>query len=205
MLLSLGLGVIVYLILSKVIDFGTPFDLITARFSSQELETSRYYMWGQGLESLVANPLGGVVINRGLLGDNYFHSLWLDVGRCSGILPLFFLVIFQIKHVRSLVTILRQAGNILIEISLLSMGLCMLFSYMYGPVIEGEQTFLVLQLLYPWHCQRYLGKEIGWEQAERQRKGRGGIGHTIYLGRMDSIWPAEVTLRKFKDNEKRLR
>ncbi len=177
--LSIGLCGIVFLILSKVIDFGTPFDLITARFSSQELETSRYYMWGQGLQSLVANPLGGVVINRGLLGDNYFHSLWLDVGRCSGILPLFFLVIFQIKHVRSLVTILRQAGNILIEISLLSLGLCMFFVYIYEPVIEGGQSFLFLNF-FILGIIRYLGKEIGREQAERQRKGRGGVGHAIH-------------------------
>ncbi len=29
LLLSLGIGVILYLILSRVIDFGTPFDLIS--------------------------------------------------------------------------------------------------------------------------------------------------------------------------------
>jgi hypothetical protein len=175
LLFSLGLGFTMYLLLSNAIDIETPLGLITDRFAHVELESSRYYMWGEGLKSLIANPFGGVVVNRVIFGDGYFHCFWLDVARCAGILPLFFLVIFQIKHVYRMVKIIRHARNILLEIITLSLGLCMLFVYMEEPVIAGGLAFWFFNL-FIFGIISYLGKEIAVKQEQSRRKEKGRAG-----------------------------
>lgn len=158
-ILGLILCPIFYLILMNFFDINKSFEILTSRFNADELQTNRFHDWIEGLKSLFVNPFGGVKISRRVLGDVYFHNLWLDIGREGGIIPVLFLVIFQLKHVRSVFSILRNAGNILLKIGIISLVIFILFDYQSEPVLDFSANFFCLTL-FILGIIRYLGKAM---------------------------------------------
>ncbi|MCC5464091.1 hypothetical protein LMF89_01785 [Pelosinus sp. Bkl1] len=64
------------------------------RMQKSDLTTDpRFEAWGIVLQGLIDDPMGGKVAR---LNIGFAHNLWLDVGYNTGVIPLFFLVLFTL-------------------------------------------------------------------------------------------------------------
>lgn len=82
---------------------------VAERFSEEGLESPRYEAWLYGLGHILEEPGGGIQLDRNLFGTRWFHNLWLDVARTSGLLAMILLVAFQVVHVKDFVALAARS------------------------------------------------------------------------------------------------
>lgn len=138
------MSLIVYGII--VLDFGE-YHLTSSLYSritdSESLSTfgSRSTRWIEGVKNIFKYPKGGEY----MLDYKYYHNMWLDTYRVSGIIPMIFLLAFAFK---SIGLVLRNSKNN--NIPLLVRTITILFFvvchsvFFIEPTIEGAPNFFVL-------------------------------------------------------------
>lgn len=91
-----------------------------------------------GLLSLINHPFGGQETAF------YFHNMWLDVGRVSGVFPFLFLLLYSVLatyHV--LMIFLNKNYNITIRYLFLSLYLGIQINFFTEPIMEGAISFFL--------------------------------------------------------------
>lgn len=91
-----------------------------------------------GLLSLINHPFGGQETVF------YFHNMWLDVGRVSGVFPFLFLLLYSVLatyHV--LMIFLNKNYNITIRYLFLSLYLGIQINFFTEPIMEGAISFFL--------------------------------------------------------------
>lgn len=115
-------------------------------------EGSRLIIWQKSLNGLVSYPFGNIY---NIIGGNYAHNLWLDIGRRAGIIPLLPLLYFTITFI---VNIIRIATNKLIEESFRTLiagaGIAFYITFSLEPIMEG---FFIFFLFYCFYCGLIAG------------------------------------------------
>jgi len=89
--------VVMYLLFSFGLDvYDEKFLLIFDRFSDNGLESPRWALLAQGVDDLWSYPFGGMSpdVSRTGYGGTWFHNIFLDLGRISGVLPVLMLIFF---------------------------------------------------------------------------------------------------------------
>jgi O-antigen ligase len=66
------------------------------RFQEEGVESNRFLQWSSALDIILDNPLGGSSTDKSIEKTHWFHNLWLDIGRTSGILPIILILIPQL-------------------------------------------------------------------------------------------------------------
>ena len=98
-------------------------------------------------------PLGG------LKEEGYYHNLWLDIGRISGIVPFFVMVAYSFLTFFHVIKLFRDKSlDKKVRYVLLSIYLGTLMSFFVEPILEGlinsfySFTFLngLTESLYRW-------------------------------------------------------
>lgn len=69
---------------------------IFKRINDIGLETSRFKLYGSALEELYYSPMGWYGIDQSVEKTLWYHNLWLDTSRVSGLCGLFILLFFMI-------------------------------------------------------------------------------------------------------------
>ena len=103
----------------------------------EEADQYRFESIFRGFENLLVYPFG---VPDGL--TTYYHNMWLDVGRISGLLPFILVVLFTVA---SLYRVLRLLGNkrigIEIRYMLFSVYIGFYVNFAVEPVLEGLKDF----------------------------------------------------------------
>lgn len=73
------------------------FNNILLRFEEIGVESSRYSIWESAINIIMNNPFGGGSTDKKIEDTYWFHNLWLDIGRTSGIIPILLMILFQLK------------------------------------------------------------------------------------------------------------
>ena len=109
----------------------------TAQDSLFQSDLQRLSDFAIGLKTLYDHPFGSDL-------PGYFHNLWLDVGRMSGILPVALLLCYHIRAMAHAVCVFRNRKA---DISLRYMVLplfCGVMAYFFvEPVLEGAPDFFL--------------------------------------------------------------
>jgi O-antigen ligase len=110
LILIVILGFLIYPVLDK-------YDAIDAYASREEItdyETKsaggRTARWVEGIDYIVANPLGGGVYLGG--ARYYAHNLWLDVGEMAGIIPMVLLIVVTILNLKKSAELVFKNNNL---------------------------------------------------------------------------------------------
>jgi len=125
-------------------EFSRFFERLTN--TSLQEEDSRYLIWKTNLFKLLNNPLGYVNPDSATI---YAHNMWLDVGRVTGIIPVFPLLVFTISAV---VSISRLVFNLhyatFLRVLIAGFGIAFFSTFFLEPVIEGMFTMFLLFCFY---------------------------------------------------------
>lgn len=92
----------------------------------------------EGIYSIVAHPFGG---QRKTF---YYHNMWLDIGRISGIVPLVFALIYSIRTFLNMLKIFRDKSNDMgLRYLLVSVYTGVILNFFVEPVLEGLLNFFL--------------------------------------------------------------
>ncbi|VAX31506.1 hypothetical protein MNBD_NITROSPIRAE03-1042, partial [hydrothermal vent metagenome] len=103
------------------------------------LKTGRFDAWRDMLSSLPENLSGGRLVYLGGLG--FVHNLWLDIAYDAGILPMIFLLIFHVMHLRSFIVVIRANLPLLLILIIVSFAASILVGFMVEPVMQGSVAY----------------------------------------------------------------
>jgi len=145
-LAGLIITVIIISISSHYYDIDMIYGLVKLRFEAG-IETSRYDLWIQGFYNIFENPFGGGQVDVSM-GEYWFHNLWLDIVRASGIVPLLFMLIFQGQHVRSISLIIKRNKDNFINLSIISLLIGVLSLYLAEPILEASVIFFAFTMFF---------------------------------------------------------
>lgn len=106
----------------------------------------RTELWLQGIQNLWKYPWGAVAYIPNL---RFSHNFWLDIGRVSGIIPMFFMLIFSIKNLYISIRLVFNANlSVFIRSFILSINIVLLAIMGVEPILEGNFAFLSLYFLF---------------------------------------------------------
>lgn len=113
-LIGLILIVILGFLIYPVLDKYDAIDAYTSREEITDYETKsaggRTARWVEGIDYIVANPLGGGVYFGG--ARYYAHNLWLDVGEMAGIIPMVLLIVVTILNLKKSAELVFKNNNL---------------------------------------------------------------------------------------------
>lgn len=115
-----------------------------------------------GLSSLVKYPFGG---QRETL---YYHNMWLDIGRISGIVPLCFSLLYSIRTFLNMWKIFRDKNNDTgLRYLLISVYTGVVFNFFVEPVMEGMLNFFLAFCAINGIADCYLYRRQNENSAEK--------------------------------------
>lgn len=128
-----------YLFVNSTYDY-TKFPIMM-RFGALGLKTGRYDSWKYMIRALLnfTNVSGGRIAYIG--GLSYVHNLWLDVAYSAGILPLIFLLIFHVNHLKSFIIIIRARLPLPVIITILCVSISILVGFTVEPIMDASVTY----------------------------------------------------------------
>lgn len=119
----------------------------------------RTFLWERALMDFVTHPFGWSNTVR-----YYAHNLWLDVARCTGMLPFFILVAISVRNYQFTYRLFKMKGNPLVGF-IVGLNVCMFLSAFMEPVLEGVSTYFYLMCMM-WGIQRIYYERIEEEYDE---------------------------------------
>ncbi|MET1260759.1 hypothetical protein ABV409_15530 [Flagellimonas sp. DF-77] len=102
--------------------------------SSNESAGGRTELWASAIENMGKNPLGWK-------SKRHAHNLWLDIAKFAGIIPVIFLVLFNIRNFNNHLRLIRldrtrYPNGIKIMFSLFTLGA--VTSFFVEPIFQGN-------------------------------------------------------------------
>lgn len=135
----------------RFLDVGTK--------SSDLDRKSRYLL---GIFNMLEYPFGGLIFKP------YYHNLWLDIGRISGIIPFVFMSVYSFiinKHM--LKVFLKKINEKEIRFLILAVYMGVQLNFFVEPVLEGMNEFFLcfcfingMSEAYYWHEHRINIRKI---------------------------------------------
>lgn len=125
--------------------FSVYWERMESRDYGAQSAGGRAELWANGIENLWKYPMGAAEYIPGL---RFSHNFWLDIGRVSGVIPMFFMVIFSIKNlIISAKLIFNRTLPVFTRSFILSINLVLWAIMGVEPILEGNFTFLSLYFL----------------------------------------------------------
>jgi len=118
---------------------------VSVQGGDQQLRGSfflRFYLWAEGLQALVINPMGGY---RPSGISIWFHNLWLDTASTSGLIPLAFLLILNSGTLIQIILLLKGAKTL--SPALVIIQIIVLATMFQDVVIEGNFRLMEIYML----------------------------------------------------------
>ena len=105
------------------------------------LDDPRVIVWGEAIEGVFREPLGGRKIGLSL---EYAHNLWLDVGHDAGLIPLILLLIFTGTGFLSIVKFLKTNHSSFLKSTVISSFSAFFIIFLFEPVMQGWFYYFVI-------------------------------------------------------------
>lgn len=160
-------GLIFFVMVISVLAYYFDLNIILALLEKRVEEgmaTSRYNLWLQGIYNIFENPLGGGRVDLSLESTFWFHNLWLDIVRVSGVVPLAYLLIFQGLHLKSVYVILKENKDNFINLSIISLLIGIFCMYLTQPILEGSVMAFSFTLFF-WGILKNISYAISEARA----------------------------------------
>lgn len=142
--------VLIFFLIYSFSLYLSQFDIfsgITSRYSDSDVNTAgdRSVAWKLGFENLYEYPFGGEPMNR----VSYYHNLWLDIRKVSGIIPFLIMIAFTFINYKFLFYNhnLRSISNSLLEFSRIGFVTLLLIMFV-EPIIEGSPLVFYFFIFY---------------------------------------------------------
>lgn len=118
------------------------YDFFIFRFSSG-LQSQRFELFAYGFSHFFNEPWGGYSVPEATFGVQWYHNMFLDLGRLAGIVPAAFFLNFTLLVIWTYLVRRRRYGRSLLA---LIFALCWLIS-MQEVILEGKQSIMFLMYL----------------------------------------------------------
>lgn len=139
-LMGVIFSILYYLFINNMYDY-TIFPIIK-RLEVVRFDTgSRYEASKYMITALLnfTNISGGRIAYIG--GLSWVHNLWLDIAYSAGILPLIFLLIFHVNHLKSFTIIVRARFPLPVTITIVTVSISILVSFLVGPTMDASVLY----------------------------------------------------------------
>ena len=125
-------------------EFSTYFERI--KNTSLQEEDSRFLIWKSNFLKLLNNPFGYINPDSATI---YAHNLWLDVGRVTGIIPVFPLLLFTLSAIVSISKLVfNPQYEVFLRVLVAGFGIAFFATFFLEPVIEGMFILFLLFCFY---------------------------------------------------------
>lgn len=126
--------------------FSVYWERMESRAYGSSSAGGRTDLWVNGLANLWKYPMGAAAYIPGL---RFSHNFWLDIGRVSGIIPMFFMVVFSIKNLFiSVKLIFNRNLSVFTRSFILSINLVLWAIMGVEPILEGNFALLSLYFMF---------------------------------------------------------
>ena len=138
-------GICFYLYTNDVLGIKTYIDAsnlmqrhVDAR-ALQEADQYRISSVFRGFSTMFDYPFGG------LIGEAYYHNMWLDIGRIAGLIPFLIMTSYSIVTLAHVIRIFFDRTNkARIRYLLLSVYLGVMINFFVEPILEGLLDFFLI-------------------------------------------------------------
>jgi hypothetical protein len=142
------------------------------RMDKMGTESARFELWKQGIDSLFVYPFGGK--EYPLQVDNYrssfVHNTWLDIGYTAGVIPLIFIFLFILKHLRYILALFLKLKNYDDSLHFITIGLAIFIPTFFEPMMEASYVFISFLAFYFALLKNYY-----YFQIKNYRRDRYGV------------------------------
>lgn len=141
----------VLIISLPVLNFVLNLDLhqygVIARFTEEGGDSPRTMFWKNCIRIIGENPMGG---RKDFFGHIYAHNIWLDVGYDSGIIAMFFLIIFHCMHFKDMWDLIFKRLPIHPGVisGMIAMFLIIFISLFTEPIGKGYTIYYAITFFY---------------------------------------------------------
>ncbi len=126
--------------------FSVYWDRMESKDYGSDSAGGRTDLWLQGLENLWKYPMGAAAYISGL---RFSHNFWLDIGRVSGVIPMFFMLWFSIRNLYiSAKLVFNRYLSIFTRSFILSINIVFWAIMGVEPILEGNFSFLSLYFMF---------------------------------------------------------
>jgi len=117
------------------------------RFMDESFRTSRYHAWVLMLKSFIDGSgfLGG---KASYISLPYVHNLWLDAAYEAGIMPLLFLLLFHLSHIKPLIKVIRSRLPLLIILFVSSISTSFIITFIQEPTLSASLIYFSSSCLF---------------------------------------------------------
>ena len=117
-------------------------------------EDPRKMVYQRALSQMFDYPFGGYKMSLGL---KYAHNLWIDVLYATGLIPFFFLVLYTIKSIQNIISIINnKTVDLQFKIVIFSIFSGCFLNFMVEPILEGVPFMFILFCLFNGMTRKYL-------------------------------------------------
>ena len=126
--------------------FSVYWDRMESKDYGSNSAGGRTDLWLQGIENLWKYPMGAAAYISGL---RFSHNFWLDIGRVSGVIPMFFMLWFSIRNLYiSAKLVFNRYLSIFTRSFILSINIVFWAIMGVEPILEGYFSFLSLYFMF---------------------------------------------------------
>ncbi len=121
--------------------------LLVTRFQKEGLSSSRFFIWRAIVKEIPKHLMGGTnpntssILSYESFSFVYAHNLWFDIILTTGIIPVGFLLLFQVLHLKSLFTVLHSNLPNLLKIFFICVCTSILISFLLGEIIRSSMHY----------------------------------------------------------------
>jgi O-Antigen ligase len=120
---------------------------VVARFTEEGNSSPRTEFWKNCIRIIGENPLGG---RKDFFGHTYAHNIWLDVGYDSGVIAMFFLIIFHCIHFKDMADLIFKKLPIHQGVisGMIAMFFIIFISLFTEPIGKGYTIYYAMTFFY---------------------------------------------------------
>lgn len=116
----------------------------------------RFQLLERAFGEIAKHPFGGNI------DVTYYHNYFLDIARVSGIVPMFFMIVYGLKIAANLLKIYRQKENHEMRYMIISVYMGFWLNFMVEPVLEGLHDHFLMMCLLDGMVTYIARREIPW-------------------------------------------
>jgi hypothetical protein len=117
-------------------------------------EDPRTMVYQRAISQMFDYPLGGYKMSLGL---SYAHNLWMDVLYATGLIPFVFLILYTLKSIQNIISILNNKDNVIeFKILVTSIYIAYILNFMVEPILEGMPFMFLSFCLFNGMVRKYV-------------------------------------------------
>ncbi len=120
---------------------------VVSRFTQEGHTSPRAIFWENCIKIIAQHPMGG---RKDFFGHEFAHNIWLDVGYDSGVIAMFFLIVFHIIHFKEMFILVfgRLPIHPAVVSAMIALFMIIFISLFTEPVGKGYTIYYAMTFFY---------------------------------------------------------